>query len=416
MVSHHKSKSNRRAKLALCFTLSLAGVCLPLIANSESKPAMAHHKMAKPADKKACTAIDIKCAKTATLAVAPNGDVWRLWSQQQAMYFQISTDQGEHFLATKKVDIPAEKISARNENRPKIAFDNKQGVYLSWAMPRERKYTADIRFSYSSDYGKSFSKPITVNNDNLLTGHSFNELLVNEQGDISIVWLDGRLRDRAKGDQGSAIFLGQANILKQQTTFTNQALANGTCVCCRVAIDENTSGNLAVLWRHIYGDNIREFALLTVNEQETPHQVSFDHWKINGCPHQGGGLSIDNENRYHMVWFNLGDEGKGPFYARSQNGGKQLTKPMALGDYMKQAAHPHVSAQGDRVDIVWTQYNGIEHQLWYQSSNDAGNSFSEAKVIATSAKGADRPFIVKGNTERYISWHRNQQGHWVSKL
>jgi len=416
MVSYQLRKCHQRATLALCFTLSLVGVCLPLSANSETKPVMAHHKMAKPADKKACKVIDIKCAKTATLAVAPNGELWRLWSQNLQMYYQISTDDGLHFNKAMLVNIPAEKISARNENRPKIAFDNKQGVYLSWAMPREKKYTADIRFSYSSDYGKTFSNPITVNNDNLLTGHSFNELLVNEQGDISIVWLDGRLRDRAKGDQGSAIFLGKANMLKQQTTFSNQALANGTCVCCRIAIDENASGNLALLWRHIYGDNIREFALLTVNEQDTPQQVSFDHWQINGCPHQGGGISIDDKNRYHMVWFNLGDKGKGPFYARSKNGSKALTQPVALGDYTKQAAHPHVSVQGENVGIVWLQFNGVEHQLWYQSSNDAGNTFNEAKVIATSVKGADRPFIVEGSGRQYISWHRKQQGHWVTML
>lgn len=416
MVNQRLHSTMQKAKLVLCFTLSVAGVCLPFAAHSESRPAMAHHKMPKPATSKACATIDIHCAKTATLAVAPNGDLWRLWSQQQAMYFQISTDQGKQFLAATKVNIPAEKISARNENRPKIAFDNKQGVYLSWAMPREKKYTADIRFSYSSDYGKTFSKPVTVNNDNLLAGHSFNELLVNEQGDINIVWLDGRLRDRAKGEQGSAIFLGKANMLKQQTTFTNQALANGTCVCCRIAIDENTSGNLAVLWRHIYGDNIREFALLTVNEQDTPHQVSFDHWKINGCPHQGGGLSIDDKNRYHMVWFNLGDKGKGPFYARSQHGAKTLTQPLALGDYTKQAAHPHISAQGDNVDIIWTQYNGVEHQLWYQKSTDAGNSFNKPTIIATSTSGSDRPFIVNGKGGRYVSWHRNQQGHWITKL
>ena len=140
-----------------------------------------------------CEGVNIICAKTVTSVFAPNGDLWRLWALHSSIYFQISTDNGGSFSAITRVAIDKEKISARNENRPKIAFDKYQGVYLSWATPKEKKYTADVRFSYSSDYGKTFTKPVTVNDDNLLTGHSFNEMLVTDEGDISIAWLDSRL-------------------------------------------------------------------------------------------------------------------------------------------------------------------------------------------------------------------------------
>ena len=103
-----------------------------------------------------CKKVDVRCAKTVTSAFAPNGDLWRLWSQKLALYYQVSTDNGLNFSAIKRISIPDEKVSARNENRPKISFDKEQGVYLSWAIPREKKYTADIRFSYSKDYGKTF--------------------------------------------------------------------------------------------------------------------------------------------------------------------------------------------------------------------------------------------------------------------
>ncbi len=363
-----------------------------------------------------CQVIDIRCAKTVTSAFAPNGDLWRLWSQNQALYYQMSVDNGVAFSVTKRVPIANEKISARNENRPKISFDKNHGVYLSWAMPREKKYTADIRFSYSNDYGKSFSTPITVNDDNLLTGHSFNEMTVNEQGDVSIVWLDGRLKQGKSASQGSAIFMAAANMKNSQAGFVNQEVANGTCVCCRLAIDYNSKGNLAILWRHIYGDNIREFALTTLNEQKSPYQVSYDHWKINGCPHQGGALSIDDNNRYHLVWFNQGDKGKGIFYANSDNAGETLTTPLAIGEYSAQAAHPHMSEQNGIVDIVWLQFTGKEHQLLHQRSDSSGKSFADAKVIATAQHGADRPFILHKQGKSYVSWQRFQQKYWLSLL
>ncbi|KGK00389.1 sialidase family protein [Thalassotalea sp. ND16A] len=373
-----------------------------------------------------CQSAEIRCAKTVTSAFAPNGDLWRLWSHNQRLHYQISADNGHSFSAPKQVDIAAENISARNENRPKIAFDKLNGVYLSWARPGDKKYTADVRFSYSKDYGKHFSTPVTVNNDNLLTGHSFNELQVSENGDVSIVWLDGRLsyqlRKQGKSANGSALFIGQANPSKNAAEFTNKQLANGTCVCCRIAIDVNQNAELAVFWRHIFGDNIREFALLTLDNKQPqeqlpePLQISNDHWQINGCPHQGGGLSIDQSNRYHLVWFNLGDKGKGIFYASSVDEGKTLTTPLSIGKLTTQASHPHIIQNQKRVDIVWTEFNGIEHQLWLQSSTDNGKTFAPAKQVAQAKFGADRPFLIKHGNSTYISWQRPQQGHWITAI
>lgn len=371
-----------------------------------------------------CHEITIVCAKTATVAFAPNGDLWRLWTQDSSLYFQISEDSGAIFSEVKRVNIKQEVISARNESRPKIAFDKYQGVYLSWTTPKKEKYTADVRFAYSSDYGKTFTKPITVNNDNLVTGHRFNELAVSEEGDISIVWLDSRLlyqlRLEGKPTNGSALYLGKANYRKNETVFTNEQLANNTCVCCRIAIDYNAQGELAIFWRHIYGDNIREFALLTLKQeqgaQQSPYQISYDHWKINGCPHQGGGISVDEKNRYHMVWFNQGDAGKGIFYASSADYGKSLTKPISVGVQTAQAAHPHVMSNGNVVDIVWTQFTGTEHQLWHQQSTNNGKSFATAQLLATAVDGSDRPFIIKKDQKNYVSWHRAKHSHFMSVL
>lgn len=378
----------------------------------------------KQVAKSTCEGVSIICAKTVTSAFAPNGDLWRVWALHSNMYFQVSSDNGRTFSTVTRIAITKEKISARNENRPKIAFDKYQGVYLSWATPKKKKHTADIRFAYSSDYGKTFTKPVTVNNDNLLTGHSFNEMLVTEEGDISIVWLDSRLsyqlRLQGKKSKGSALYLGQANYRKNETSFLNEQLANNTCVCCRIAMDYNIDGELAIFWRHIYGDNIREFALLTLAQNENvqlePYQISYDRWKINGCPHQGGAISINKNNRYHMVWFNQGEVGKGIFYASSNDQGKSLTKPISVGVQAAQAAHPHLMSNGKNIDIVWTQFTGTVHELWHQQSTNNGKSFTQAVMLATAANGSDRPFIVKKGKNSYVSWQRPNIGHWVQAL
>ncbi len=413
-----KSTINKRLSLVVAIILSMTS--LSLLAEHNHQAMLA--KKSQSSSDEHCQKVVITCAKTVTAAFAPNGDLWRVWVQGLAMYFQISQDKGLNFSPSKQVPIPAEKISARNENRPKIAFDDFSGVYLSWAMPRKKKYTADIRFSYSADYGQTFSVPITVNNDNLLTGHSFNEMLVSGEGEVSIVWLDGRLsyqlRKQGKKTNGSALFYAKAQPRKKITTFSNQQLANGTCVCCRIATDFDQHARPAIFWRHIYGDNIREFALLTLAEGNNtqPVQISQDHWKINGCPHQGGGISIDQQNRYHLVWFNLGDQGKGIFYAITDAQGNKLNSPISIGDLSAQSAHPNIMQNNNVVDIVWTQFDGINHQLWHQKSINNGKSFSLAKQLVTSEKGSDRPFIIKYRDVNYLSWQRPKQGHVVLAL
>lgn len=402
----------------------IVSVWLLITANATATEHNHQAMQAKKEQQVSCEGTKINCAKTVTTAFAPNGDLWRVWALNSSMYFQVSTDNGLTFSDTYRVAIDKEKISARNENRPKVVFDKYQGVYLSWTTPKEKKYTADVRFSYSSDYGKTFTKPITVNDDNLLTGHSFNEMLVTDEGDISIVWLDGRLayqlKKVGKKTNGSALYIGKANYRNNEKIFSNQQLANNTCVCCRIAMNFNNQGELAILWRHIYGDNIREFALMTLsqdeNVQEKPYQISHDHWKINGCPHQGGAISINDNNRYHMVWFNQGDFGKGIFYASSDDQGKTLTKPLSVGVYSAQAAHPHLNTNGRNIDIVWTQFTGTEHQLWHQRSSNNGESFTAATLIATATESTDRPFIINKGKMSYVSWQRPKNSHLVLAL
>lgn len=415
----------------LSYVLLILSILLCLLTVSTSGNAHQHSvKTAKKTSVVTCEIADIRCAKTVTSAYAPNGDLWRLWVFNNTMWYQISDDHGARYTQPKAVPIAAENISARNENRPKIAFDNNRGVYLSWAMRREKKYTADIRFSYSEDYGKTFTDAITINNDNLLAGHSFNELHVTEQGDVSIVWLDGRLshqlRKQGKKAKGSALYLGQANPREGIQDFTNVALANNTCVCCRIAIDENKQGKLAVFWRHIYGDNIREFALLTLNETQQSsnnlpvmQQISYDHWQIDGCPHQGGGISIDEQNQYHLVWFNQGTQGKGIFYAYSKDQGKSLSKPVAIGAQSIQAIHPNVVVSDNKVTLVWMAFNGETHELWMQQSQDGGKSFNEATILAEAEQGGDRPFLIKQGKlgkKHLVSWLRFNEDHWTQLL
>lgn len=388
-----------------------------LLAGILTGPALAHEK-AKPT-KKGCQPSDVICAKTVTSAFAPDGSLWRLWTAKQHLYYSVSKDDGRHFSKPQKVGLTPEKISSRGENRPKLGFDGKNNMYLSWAKPLSKRFTADVRFSYSTDGGKSFAPAVTVNNDGYEIGHSFNEMLVAEDGEVTLVWLDGRERKTDPKYHGSALYSAYGRIGDDGIEFSNTKLADQTCVCCRISMTYTADDKVAAMWRHIYDDNIRDHAITTFddkNQQAIPYRASFDQWQINGCPHQGPGLSINKENRYHMVWFNNGTKGKGLFYAYSDDAGKSQSKPVSLGDFNKQSQYAHVVSTDKLVDVVWTQFEGDTYKLYHQRSTDNGENFSQAKVLADSKTDADRPFLIKRDGKHFVSWHRPDTGHKVIAL
>jgi hypothetical protein len=94
----------------------------------------------KSVDKTGCESKEIACAKTVTSAFAPNGDLWRIWAFDKDLYYQISIDNGTTFMSRQRIGIPEEKISARNENRPKMAFDqfngNSEGSFFKRKLTR----------------------------------------------------------------------------------------------------------------------------------------------------------------------------------------------------------------------------------------------------------------------------------------
>ncbi|MCE9687122.1 exo-alpha-sialidase [Shewanella sp. AS16] len=372
-----------------------------------------------------CQAIEARCAATITSAFDAHGVLWRTWTLGAGLYLEKSTDLGKTFAPKIRVNTVAEAVSTRGENRPKLGFDGQDGLYLSWATPREQRYSADIRFSYSLDGGKHFSPPVTVNDDKLLAGHSFNEMRVDAGGRVSLVWLDSRDKLLAQGGTmptGSAIYLAQATPGDGDTGFANRRVVSGTCQCCRLALGVNAKQELALLWRHLYDDNLREFALKTLNaaalqaEDEGIKRVSRDLWRIEGCPHQGGALDIDERNRYHLVWFNAGEAGKGIFYAYSDDQGASISQPQAMGSMVRQASHPHLAVHGGIVDLVWTEFDGQRHRLMHQRSLDAGLHFLAPQRLAESDSGSDRPFVITHADRALVSWQRPGIGHFIGEL
>lgn len=366
-----------------------------------------HHSAAVPDCEKAQA--QQHCAKTISSIFDQHGRLWTAWTNDQFVYVNYSDDNGLHFSQPVKVNMTGENIAAGNEHRPKIRTSQDGTIYLSWTTKLAKRYTGNIRFSRSADNGKSFSAPTTINDDHNIISHRFDALGVNNKGHIYISWLDKRDQQAAK--QSGREYNGAAAYYAVSTdngnTFSeNQKLADNSCECCRMAIDFDKNDLPVIAWRHVYGDHIRDHAIVSFTDTHTPsapQRMSHDEWKINGCPHHGPSLSIDSQNRYHAVWFNNAEQRHGIFYAHSDDQGKTFSQPVQIGNYDKQASHADIINTENQVYIVWQEQHNNLSKVFFQVSEDSGNSWSAVKDISQTSSAADYPFLLKKGKNIFMS-------------
>ncbi|MBY0575213.1 MAG: glycoside hydrolase [Gallionellaceae bacterium] len=353
------------------------------------------------------------------LAVAATFDAkGRLWLasvKDGHVMVSHSDDRGETYSAPVKVNSEAELVAADGENRPKILVAGNGNVYVSYTRSLETPFAGNVRFSRSTDGGKSFSAPITVNDNHELFTHRFDTMGVNGRGQIYIAWLDKRdaAATNKKGEKYSGIAVYYAVSDDEGRSFKpNIKATDHSCECCRIAMALDTDDYPVITWRHIYDTNIRDHALVKLDGKMAPLRLSHENWNIAACPHHGPSLSIASDGIYHATWFN----NAGLFYAHSADQGKTFSKPLNFGGFEAQAAHPYVLSLGSRVYLAWKEFDGNNTGIFVMESGDGGKSWSEQKRLAATSDASDNPLLISENNRAYLSWNTLKEGYRLIEM
>lgn len=381
---------------------------------SEHAATAAAQQPGKPADKQQnWQAARSKPQLGVTTTFDKHGMLWRARVDNGHIRLSQSSDTAKTFSDEMIVNIEAETISSEGENRPKIAFGNHDEIYISWTRSLDQPYSGDIRFARSVDGGKHFSVPVTVNDNREIISHRFETMGVDAQGNIHLAWLDKRdqsaAKSKAENYAGSALYYTVSKDVGQ-TFSSNRKLVDNSCECCRTAMDFDADGSPVIFWRHIYGRNVRDHALLKLDGHSQPVRVSYDHWEVAACPHHGGAISIDAQNNYHLTWFNNGPERHGLFYAHSSDQGKSFSTPVNIGNYDAQAAHPFVLAVKQAVYLVWKEFDGTQTSIKFMYSPDQGDNWQSAKTVAVTDGASDHPLLISNGKTAWLSWNTARQG------
>lgn len=363
--------------------------------------AMEHQHNATPRQAKPTLAVGA--------ALDGNGRVWLAKVENMQLWISRSDDGGQRFSLPVAVSPEPEEIAADGENRPKIVVARDGTLLLTWTQSLPQNYAGNVRLARSTDGGRSFSVPITLNDDGRITSHRFDSLAIDGAGRVAVVWLDARDRDAVK-EKGGA-FPGVSVYFAQSTDngahfSANRKLIEHTCECCRTSLTWTAEGPVA-LWRNLYGANTRDFAIANLDTDRL-RRATDDEWQIDACPHHGGGLAVDGRGVLHLVWFTQGRTRQGLFYKRIVDG--RETPPMALGNPAAQAGHATVAAAGNTVLITWREFDGRAYVAQAMHSTDGGASWRAPQRLATSSGAADYPLPLTDGRRALVVWNSATEG------
>ena len=273
--------------------------------------------------------------------------------------FVRSSAEGQDWSEPVRVNNIDGDAAVRSENPPKLAVAPGGDLYLCWANERER-WKGDIRFSRSTDAGRSFSPAITINSDASAppAGHAFQSIAVDSKGIIHIAWIDER--NKKPADRGAEIWTSRSS--DGGLTFSrDRKILSDVCECCRTALAVDSAGRVFLSYRTVprKGAMYRDIVVAISRDSGItfkPRIVSQDNWEINACPIAGPSLSIDRSGAVSIVWFTGGGEHPGLYYATF---GKDSFSPRKRVDPNRRPGkHAHMTAlQDGRLAIAW---EGVE--------------------------------------------------------
>ena len=183
------------------------------------------------------------------LAAAEDGSFYAVFIRNGNIEFSESADKGKTWSAPVVAIDAKGKAKGGMQRGPRVAVDAKKTVYVTAPLCFDeaefaKQYpTQDLYFVVSTDGGKTFSKPVQINEVPKKAPESLHWLAAAPGGEVFVAWLD--LRNREKGQD-----LAWVKITDQGKKIgKNQIIPGPLCECCAPGLTVDAKGNPTLIWR-----------------------------------------------------------------------------------------------------------------------------------------------------------------------
>jgi hypothetical protein len=211
------------------------------------------------------------------LAADAGGSLYCVFIEDGNIRLAVSNDRGKSFSAPVTAIDAGGKARGGMQRGPRVAVDAKKNVYVTAPLcfdPAEqgKQYPVnELWLAASSDGGKTFGKPVQVNDIPKNAPESLHWMTATPDGAVHVAWLDMR-QGRGKGQ-----FLTYAKVTDGgKKVSKNAVFAGPLCECCAPGLAVDAKGTPFLAYREgggksnrqiFYGTGAGKFA--RANQQES---------------------------------------------------------------------------------------------------------------------------------------------------
>ena len=218
---------------------------------------------------------------------------------------------------------------------PVLSSDDKNNLIAHFLEKSDTaKFTYDVKFTVSSDSGKTWATPKILHDDGKKAEHGFVSIIPFQEK-YFVTWLDGR-KTASEGDHSGhdghhgEMTLRAAFIDKSGAKTTEWELDRRICDCCQTTAAITDNGPI-VVYRDRSDDEIRDMSITRfVNGNWTePKTIHPDNWQIKACPVNGPRADALGNN-LAIAWFSIKDKKGQVKVIFSKDGGENFTNPIQI--------------------------------------------------------------------------------------
>ena len=302
---------------------------------------------------------------------------------------------------------------------PHIVGTEDGALWAHWLRQSAKAaYAYDVVLSRSGDGGKTWSAPLTVNDDGTPTEHGFVSMWPHSPDSLGIAWLDGRNtagdgHGGHDGHGGGAMTLRVANLDAGLSKSAESELDPRTCDCCQTDVAMTARGPLLV-YRDRDGDEIRDIVASRFDNGAwtLPRKVHDDRWKMPACPVNGPAVAADGAQAW-VAWYTAAGEMPKVRIARSQDAGDSFSSPVDLDSGPEVQGRAGIAADGNAVWVSWSREDADGQSLWL-ARYDAGlgKELQRIQVAKLQGRGRATGFAQLAVRDRaaYLVWTDAAEG------
>lgn len=263
------------------------------------------------------------------------------------LYVRRSEDAGKTFSEPVAVNPASGEVFPDYRVGPQIALGPKGEVYVVWvnATPSHKLMYGmrTLHFAVSTDGARSFAPPIPIVDEGQMSGRSFFDLDVSDEGTIYVAWLDSPVTRDENGTLVSDKSRQSAVRFSRSTDGGRSfepsvALGADPCPCCNVFVLAGRGDDVFVSWRNVVkdeaGKSTRDMVVAASHDGGmafgAPVEIHDDAFPIEGCVHVGAPMAMDSQGRVHVAWYTGKEGAAGIFYAVSSDRGASFGAPVPI--------------------------------------------------------------------------------------